>query len=335
MSNQPPIEVPQGAIRLNTDSQKLEFFAQDRRYEMATEEASRLGGRAFRAAAGPGGTTIEYWSIATGGTAVDTGFDVSTGVHAAASGSSKTRAVLAGGRSSAGAPYAQVNNIQYFEMASVSNTIDLGDLVGARGRHDAHSNNTRMVTGGGQSSNNAMDLIIIPSTGNGTDFGNLTTGREGTGSCGSPTRALYGGGNHNPGTETSLNIIDYVTMSSTGNALDFGDLTSNRYFTAAMCNSVRSAWAQGFVVPSGAKTTIDFVTTASLGNAQDFGDAEQSRYGAGKFSSPTRCGFFGGYTTTTYINQIDINVKSDSSKFGDLSVTGTYPCGFSDVHGGL
>ena len=29
MSNQPPIEVPQGAIRLNTDSQKLEFFAQD------------------------------------------------------------------------------------------------------------------------------------------------------------------------------------------------------------------------------------------------------------------------------------------------------------------
>ncbi len=33
MSNQPPIEVPQGAIRLNTDSQKLEFFAQDRWYE--------------------------------------------------------------------------------------------------------------------------------------------------------------------------------------------------------------------------------------------------------------------------------------------------------------
>ena len=36
MSNQPPIEVPQGAIRLNTDTQRLEFFAQDRWYEMAT-----------------------------------------------------------------------------------------------------------------------------------------------------------------------------------------------------------------------------------------------------------------------------------------------------------
>ena len=37
MSNKPPIEVPQGAIRLNTDSQRLEFFAQDRWYEFATD----------------------------------------------------------------------------------------------------------------------------------------------------------------------------------------------------------------------------------------------------------------------------------------------------------
>ena len=44
MSNQPPIEVPQGAIRLNTDSQKLEFFAQDRWYEMATDIQTLDGG---------------------------------------------------------------------------------------------------------------------------------------------------------------------------------------------------------------------------------------------------------------------------------------------------
>ena len=37
MSNQPPIGVPQGAIRLNSDSQRLEFYAQDRWYEMATD----------------------------------------------------------------------------------------------------------------------------------------------------------------------------------------------------------------------------------------------------------------------------------------------------------
>ena len=73
MSNQPPIEVPQGAIRLNTDSQKLEFFAQDRWYEMATEDASGLGGRAFRVAGDnpSGGTIIDILSITTGGQAYD------------------------------------------------------------------------------------------------------------------------------------------------------------------------------------------------------------------------------------------------------------------------
>ena len=44
MSNRPPIEVPQGAIRLNTDSQKLEFYAQDRWYEMATDVPTLDGG---------------------------------------------------------------------------------------------------------------------------------------------------------------------------------------------------------------------------------------------------------------------------------------------------
>ena len=37
MATKPPVEVPQGAIRLNTDSQKLEFFAQDQWWEMATD----------------------------------------------------------------------------------------------------------------------------------------------------------------------------------------------------------------------------------------------------------------------------------------------------------
>ena len=37
MALKPPVEVPQGAIRLNTDSQKLEFYAQDQWWEMATD----------------------------------------------------------------------------------------------------------------------------------------------------------------------------------------------------------------------------------------------------------------------------------------------------------
>ena len=331
----PPVEIPLGAMRFNSDSQKLEYFNGATWFQVHTEPASGLGGRAFRAGGGSGGTIIEYWNIASEGNAVDSGFDLSVGVHAHAAAGSRTRAVIAGGRSSGGAPWAEKNEIQYFQMASLSNTIDFGDLTATVGRHDGHSNQTRMITGGGQSSNDLMNLIIISSTGNATDFGNLTLGREGTSACGSSTRAIWAGGNYYAPAETSTNRIDYATIATTGNAVDFGDLTNNRYFCSAMCNPVRAAWAQGYITPSGAVNTIDYTTIATTGNVTDFGDALAARYGSGKFSSPTRCGFTGGYTPTTFIQQIDINVRSDSTKFGDLTATGTYNGGHSDVHGGI
>ena len=99
MSNKPPIEVPQGAIRLNTDSQKLEFFAQDRWYEFATENASDSGSRAFRVAGDnpSGGTIIEIHNITTGGQAYDSGFDLSQPTGQMACAGSRTRAIIAGG----------------------------------------------------------------------------------------------------------------------------------------------------------------------------------------------------------------------------------------------
>ena len=67
MSNQPPIEVPQGAIRLNTDSQKLEFFAQDRWYEFATDSPTLDGGARGLIVGGYNGSsridTVEFITI--------------------------------------------------------------------------------------------------------------------------------------------------------------------------------------------------------------------------------------------------------------------------------
>ena len=68
MSNLPPIEVPQGAIRLNTDSQKLEFYAQDRWYEMANDSPNLDGGSrgiwgGGNANPGPIHADIEYITI--------------------------------------------------------------------------------------------------------------------------------------------------------------------------------------------------------------------------------------------------------------------------------
>ena len=48
----------------------------------------------------------------------------------------------------------------------------------------------------------------------------MTLNRRGLAACSSSTRAAWAGG-CNP---TDSNVIDYVEISTTGNAVDFGDL---------------------------------------------------------------------------------------------------------------
>ena len=43
------------------------------------------------------------------------------------------------------------------------------------------------------------------------------------GACGNDTRATKGGG------EPNTNVIEYVTVDTTGNSTDFGDLTQTRW----------------------------------------------------------------------------------------------------------
>ena len=132
MSNKPPIEVPQGAIRLNTDSQKLEFFAQDRWFEMATESISLDGGNGSGVAAGgndPGQIdTIQYITIPTQGNAIDFGnLTAPTQGSLAATGSS-TRGLIGGGQRFP----AQVNVIDFITFSSTGNALDFADLTVAR-----------------------------------------------------------------------------------------------------------------------------------------------------------------------------------------------------------
>ena len=79
--------------------------------------------------------------------------------------------------------------------------------------------------------NNTINYITIASTGNETNFGNLTVIRQTLASTSSATTGLWAGGNDNV-----TNVIDQVTMASTGNATDFGDLLSTQRLLAG-CSS--------------------------------------------------------------------------------------------------
>ena len=78
---------------------------------------------------------------------------------------------------------------------------------------------SRGVFGGGNGRSNVMDYITIASTGNATDFGDLSAAKDLLGACSSGSRGLFGGGS----TGSTINVIDYITVANTGNATDFGD----------------------------------------------------------------------------------------------------------------
>ena len=151
---------------------------------------------------------------------------------------------------------------------------------------------------------------------------------------GIPTRGLFASGN-SPG---GVNIIDYVTIASTGDAADFGDSQEIRENSAGCSNTTRAVFGGGTVSPTYVNT-LDFVTIATLGDATDFGDLFQAVYSArGSSASHIRGNWNGGYTTA-YINiiqSITIATTGNSVDWGDMAQKkGGYNSTTSDSHGGL
>ena len=72
-----------------------------------------------------------------------------------------------------------------------------------------------------------------------------------------------------------MNDIDFITIATTGNATDFGDLISARGRPCAAASSTRGI-TQGGTNPSGSLNSIEFVEIATTGNAVDFGDGNGS-----------------------------------------------------------
>ena len=78
-------------------------------------------------------------------------------------------------------------------------------------------------------------------------------------------RGVFCGG-YNP---TAYNIIDYITIATLGNAIDFGDLTTSVRLGTGNASSTRGIL---FLVDFQTTDVIDYTTISSTGNAFDFGD---------------------------------------------------------------
>ena len=287
----------------------------------------------------PAINSLEYITIATTGNAADFGDLRPAGWGPGSGVASSTRGIFSGGYKNA--PSATFyNTIQYVTISSSGGASEFGDLIDGNYRPPGLSNSTRGVFGGGFTNNPAnwsitrqMQYITIASTGDSSDFGDLTSKLANASGCASPTRGLFGGGK----SPSYLNIIDYITIQTKGNAQEFGTLTDAREEPAALSNTTRAIWGGGFD-SSAEVDVIDYVTIASLGDAVDFGNLTQVKRALSATSNSTRGIFFGGNDNPTNYNIIDyITIAStgNAADFGDLITARRDSAACSDVHGGL
>ena len=215
------------------------------------------------------------------------------------------------------------NGLVWLEFEASS--VELGNQLVSS---SAGGTGVRGLTGGGYVSERReeIDYFTISTLGNALDFGDLSEYRYWTSSCSSSTRGIWGGGGVSPVSPNRTDRIDYVTIASTGDAIDFGNLDASRYGLGSCSNQTRGLFCGGYQEPGSQISNIDYITIASQGvNAQDFGDLTVARYYMTATASSTRGVFLSGRTGTgpyTHYNTIDyvtISSQGRAQDFGNLT----------------
>jgi len=212
--------------------------------------------------------------------------------------------------------------IDYINISTLGNAINFGTLTRNAYWLGACSSSTRGLFGGGDGSSpttddSIIDYVTLASAGNAISFGSLVVGKgNGTTALSSSTRGIWGGGYDRGGSGTT-NTIDYVTIATIGNALDFGDLvglaSANKH---GSCSSpTRGLFGGGMPYTS---TLIEYITISSLGNSIRFGDLTYPRGNVHACSNSVRGLFFKGYgSNSNGIDYVTIATTGNAINFGD------------------
>ena len=343
----PPSEIPLGAMRFNSDSQKLEYWNGSAWFQIHTFSPNLDGGGRALLGGGVHANTylniIDYVTISTQGNAIDFG-DLSYTEYAARSFSSSTRGLWYGGYPGG----TTVNTISFVTISSTGDAADFGDATNRNSSGAGLSNATRglAATGSyGPATANNIDMVTIASTGNASDFGDTFLARSNCSGCGSPTRGIVAGGNPgSPSPANNSNNIEFINMSSLGNGNDFGDLLQVRVdgpFGGS--NSTRAFLAGGvFPSPEAQIFSMDKIEIATTGNAIDFGDLKNnSQHGNATASSVRFVSMGGAFPSSPYsveeVQYANFATGGTALNLGDLTGSGRWSgdAACSNAHGGL
>lgn len=276
---------------------------------------------------GASNNVIDYITISTIGNAQSFGnLTRTTGYSTGgASNGYGERGVFGGGGT--GSAGTDTNTIDYITINTLGNSQDFGDLTLARQYITATSNNNNSIGvffGGGSTVTNRIDYVDIDTTGDATIFGNMSVSKRQLGSTSNGTndRGVFAGGVTS--TSTHYNVIEYVTITSISNSLDFGDLPYVIRDLGAVSNYTgdRGLFAGGTYYSY--VNSINYITISSLGNSLDFGDISYLAGAMTGLSNGTENrGVLGGYYSSGLLNVIEyitISVLGNATDFGDLTV---------------
>ena len=98
----------------------------------------------------------------------------------------------------------------------------------------------------------------------------------------SKTRGVIAGGRYNP---AKTNVMNFITMSTLGNAADFGDLQAAAYMAGKSTASSSLRMVMTMPNTPSFQAGFDFIEIATTGNAQDFGDASEAMQSNGANSN--------------------------------------------------
>ena len=222
---------------------------------------------------------IDFVTIPSLGNAQDFGDLQETRIGNPSGISNQIRGLVAAGENPG-----NTNDIDYITIASTGNAVDFGHLSNAYQTGFAAGSTTRGIFAGGRGPAyfNVIEFVTFMTTGDVTDFGDLSSQKKGSGkgNASNSTRAIFCG--EDKSGDTITNVIEFITIATTGNAIDFGDATSAITTVSNLFSSTRGVFSAGYNGSSNVNS-IQFVEIATTGNAQDFGDCLQtnaSRTGA-------------------------------------------------------
>ena len=226
------------------------------------------------------------------------------------------------GRGVIGAGYvapARVDTIDYITIQSDGNAIDFGNLTEARSDCANISSSTRGIWAGGiVGFRNIIDFVTIATTSNATDFGDITSQRQQPAGASNQTRGIVAGGKSPASNPAGVNTIEFITIASTGDGQDFGDLLAAQAGHFGLSSPTRAIFAGGYTPTQ--TNVIQYVTIDTAGDATNFGDLTVARGGGAGGASNTRGLFFTGSASPGLVNTIDfitIATTGDATDFGD------------------